>query len=92
MPGHGSKYSAEANYSDSMTGDRTTSKGRRLNERSSNPGRSARVNRSSDGEPIGASIFLTADDLAELGIHPIRSEVVDYRVRDGELRIDAAKP
>ena len=50
-------------------------------------GRSARVNRSGDGEPIGASIFLTADQLEQLGIESLDQEVLQYRVHNGELHL-----
>ena len=54
-------------------------------------GRSARVNRRSDGEPIGASIFLTAEQLEELGLQTVRIEMLNYRVKDGELCVVEAR-
>ena len=60
-------------------------------DQSSTPfGRSARVNRRSDGEPIGASIFLTAEQLEQLGLRTVHIETLKYRVCDGELYLAEA--
>ena len=49
--------------------------------------RSARVNRTSDGDPIGASIFLTAQDLEALGVNAVRLDEFTYLIQEGELQL-----
>lgn len=51
--------------------------------------RAARVNHSADGERLGAAIYLSADDLAELGADA-DVETVEYAVVDGDLVLDTA--
>lgn len=46
--------------------------------------RSARINRA-NGNPLGASLFLSDDELRELGIDPDGAQQVRYQVEDGEL-------
>ena len=58
-----------------------------VHQASSEFGRSARVNRTPDGDPIGASIFLTAQQLDDLGFHPVQLEALVYAVQNGELRL-----
>lgn len=48
--------------------------------------RSARVNRDTDGESLGATVFVDAEQLAELGIDPDAAEV-EYQVVDGRLTL-----
>jgi len=45
------------------------------------------VYRDSDGSPIGAMVFLSATDLAELGINPEITHSVAYWVDDGRFTI-----
>ena len=49
--------------------------------------REARVARDGDGDPIGAAVFLTADELADLGVDPVRADAVNVSVEDGEVRL-----
>lgn len=49
--------------------------------------RTARVNRGGDGEPIGAAVFLSADDLADLGIDPHSVDRVGFGIENGRLRL-----
>jgi len=48
--------------------------------------RSARINRA-DGDVLGCSVFLNADELRDLGIDPDANRV-RYRVDDGQLIFD----
>lgn len=48
--------------------------------------RRASVNRDSDGDLLGATLVLGADDLDELGIDP-EIDSIEYRVEKGRLRI-----
>lgn len=47
--------------------------------------RTATVNHAPDGEPLGAAVFLDAEELAQLGVDPDAVGVVTYWVEDGEL-------
>lgn len=49
--------------------------------------RQARVNRDGDGEPLGISVAVSADELRALGVPVDRLDSVEYAVRDGELRL-----
>lgn len=49
--------------------------------------RQARVNRDCDGEPLGISVAVSADELRALGVPVDRLDSVEYAVRDGELRL-----
>lgn len=49
--------------------------------------REARVSRDGDGDPIGAAVFLTAADLAALGVDLETTEAVKVSVEDGEVRL-----
>ena len=49
--------------------------------------RTARLARNGDGDPIGAAVFLTADELADLGVEPERTDAVNVSVEDGEVRL-----
>lgn len=50
--------------------------------------REARISRGPDGDPIGAAVFLTAADLAALGVDPDTADAVAVSVEDGEVRLD----
>lgn len=55
--------------------------------------REACVSRGPEGDPIGAAVFLTADDLREIGIDPTTADAVTVSVEDGEVRLlDTAAP
>ena len=49
--------------------------------------RTARLARNGDGDPIGAAVFLTADELTDLGVEPERTDAVNVSVEDGEVRL-----
>jgi len=49
----------------------------------------ATVNRNTDGDPLGSSLFLSVEDLVALGIDPDRTREVTYWIEDGELRVAA---
>ena len=49
--------------------------------------RTARLARNGDGDPIGAAVFLTADELADLGVEPERTDAVNVSVEDGKVRL-----
>ena len=49
--------------------------------------RRARVNRASDGHPLGLALFITARELRDLGIDPEDVDRVAYSVEDGEIRL-----
>ena len=73
---------------DDSTNDRTdadhhTADARRTQTRR----REARVSRDPEGDPIGAAVFFTADDLRELGIDPTTADAVTVSVADGEVRL-----
>jgi len=51
--------------------------------------RTARLARDGDGDPIGAAVFLTADELAELGVDTSTTDAVDITVEDGEVSLSA---
>lgn len=53
--------------------------------------REARVTMDGNGDPIGAAVFLTADELADIGINPERTDAVIVFVEDGEVRIRPKK-
>lgn len=52
--------------------------------------RQASVARDQNGDPIGAAIWLNADELAALGIDPGRTDAVDIQVTDGDLELTPA--
>jgi len=49
--------------------------------------REARLNRDGNGDPIGAAVWLNADELADLGVDVDTADAVAYRVEDGDLHI-----
>lgn len=51
--------------------------------------RQATVNRAGDGQPLGAAVWLNADELAALGVDVDAADAVAYRVEDGDLHVDA---
>jgi hypothetical protein len=50
--------------------------------------REARISRDGNGDPIGAAVFLTADDIAALGVDPHTADAVTVSVADGEVRLN----
>ena len=52
--------------------------------------RQARVNRDPDGEPLGISLAISADELRELGIDPDEADAVEYEIADGGLQLREA--
>ena len=74
---------------DRTDADHTTADARRTQTRR----REARVSRDGDGDPIGAAVFLTADELRALGIDPTTADAVTVSVENGEVRLlDTAAP
>lgn len=51
--------------------------------------RTARLARDGDGDPIGAAVFLTADELADLGVDTDTTDTVNVAVEDGEVCLTA---
>ena len=51
--------------------------------------RQATVNRTGDGQPLGAAVWLNADELTALGVDVDAADAVAYRVEDGDLQIDS---
>ena len=47
----------------------------------------ATVNRDADGDPLGASLFLSAEQLAALGIELDSTRQVEYWIDDSGLRV-----
>lgn len=52
--------------------------------------RSARITRHRDGTPLGCGIHLTGPDLLR-GIDPVKTDVGDVVIQDGELRLVPGK-
>ena len=50
--------------------------------------RQATVNRAGDGQPLGAAVWLNADELAALGVDIDAADAVAYRVEDGDRNHD----
>jgi hypothetical protein len=67
---------------DRTDSDHTTADARRTQTRR----REVRVSRGPEGDPIGAAVFLTADELRSLGVEPARTDAVNVSVEDGEVR------
>lgn len=49
--------------------------------------RRANVNHTAGGQPIGAAVWINADELAALGIDPDRTDAVEIQVADGDLKL-----
>lgn len=49
--------------------------------------RRANVSHTADGQPIGAALWINADELAALGIDPDRTDAVEIQVADGDLKL-----
>jgi hypothetical protein len=54
------------------------------------PLRRTKVNRDADGEPLGAAVWVNADELAALGVDPAVTDQVGYRVENEALHVDPA--
>ena len=52
--------------------------------------RCANLSHTSDGQPIGAAIWLNVDELAAIGINPDRTDAVEVQVTDGNLELTPA--
>jgi len=50
--------------------------------------RRANVSHTADGQPIGAAVWLNANELADLGVNVDAADAVAYRVNDGDLQVD----
>ena len=50
--------------------------------------RVATIHERSDDTPMGVTVFLTSDELRELGIEPALVDGVRPRIEDGELYLD----
>lgn len=61
-----------------------------MQERRTSKRRIAAMNDDQNGEPLGIGIFLTPGQLAQLGIDPEETDVVEYHVEDGEIRVHPA--
>lgn len=51
--------------------------------------REARISQGVDGSPVGVALFLTADELCELGVDPTSADAVSMWVYDGNVYIDS---
>lgn len=51
--------------------------------------RVAAMNENEEGNPLGVAIFLTPEQLAQLGIDPEATDVIEYHVADGEIQFRA---
>ena len=49
--------------------------------------REARISRDSDGVPIGAALFFTPEELAEIGVDPETADAVELRIMNGQVCI-----
>jgi len=49
--------------------------------------RRANVSHTADGQPIGAAVWINANELAALGINPDRTDAVEIQVADGDLKL-----
>lgn len=69
--------------------DTTRSGDKSVIPRSTDDARTARLNRKTDGDPLGAAVFLTEDDLQQLGVDLVDADRVAYTVADGDLTLSA---
>lgn len=53
--------------------------------------RKARISQDGNGEPIGVAVFITADELTDLGIDPEAAEIVNVSIEDGRIRLRLTK-
>lgn len=51
------------------------------------PTREARIARDGEGAAIGAAVFFTPDDLADLGIDPALTDAVELRIVNGRVSL-----
>jgi hypothetical protein len=51
--------------------------------------RQATMNRTGDGQPLWAAVWLNADELTALGVDVDAADAVAYRVEEGELHVDS---
>lgn len=51
-------------------------------------GRTARLARDSDGDPLGSAVFLDPDDLRRAGVDLTDADRVSYAVENGHLVLD----
>ena len=49
--------------------------------------RTAKLNRRSDGTPVGIALFLTASELASMGVDPEESEEVGIIIADDSIKL-----
>jgi hypothetical protein len=69
--------------------DTTHSGDKSVTPRFTDDARTARLARETDGDPLGAAVFLTDDDLRKLGVDLVDADRVAYVVADGDLALDA---
>lgn len=50
-------------------------------------GRTARITRDGEGEPIGAALFFTPSELGEIGVNTVAADLIELRIEDGEVRL-----
>lgn len=50
--------------------------------------RESRINRDRDGNVIGAMLFVTGEELAEIGVELADADTVEVRVEEGELVVE----
>lgn len=49
--------------------------------------RVAAMNENGEGDPLGVAIFLTPEQLTQVGIEPEATDVIEYYVEHGEIRL-----
>lgn len=59
----------------------------KIAESDNHSGREARLTRDGEGDPIGAAVWLNAEELAALGVDIATADSVTYRVSGGGLHI-----
>ena len=58
-----------------------------MQERRTSERRIATMNEDRGGKPLGVGVFLTPEQLAQLGIDPEETDVVEYYVENGEMQV-----
>ena len=53
--------------------------------------RIAAMNEDGDDAPLGIALFLSSNQLAQLGIDPDTTDVVEYWVEDGRFQVQSDK-